>query len=77
MPGPRAFQRFDREEGVVFDVILKQFRNGAEVGIVEALVGAHGEAVGEPRGKITEAAMAARGGSLLFDQFLHLHGEDA
>ena len=54
---------------------LKQFRNGAKIGIVEALVGAHGEAVGEPRGKIAEAAMAARGGGLLFDQFLYLQGE--
>jgi len=77
MPGPRAFQRFDREEGVVFDVMLKQFRNGAKIGIVETLVGTHGEAVGEPRGEITEAAMTARGGGLLFDQFLHLSWEDA
>ena len=55
---------------------LQQFRNGTKVGIVEALVGAHGETVGEPGGEVAEAAMAPRGGRLLLDQFLYLQGQN-
>ena len=56
---------------------LQQFGYRAEVGVVEALVGAHCHAVGESGGEVAQAAMASGRGGLLFDQFLHLQREDA